>query len=62
MIALEDFMTVKEFAQERGWTVEWVRYCLREGKLRGLKVGHVWLVSHPQEEASEEHEDVRPSA
>ena len=23
MIVLEEFMTVKEFAQERGWTVEW---------------------------------------
>jgi excisionase family DNA binding protein len=45
--------TVQEVAARMGLTVEAVQHALREGKLRGRKIGRMWFVG---EEAIREYE------
>jgi len=48
MIPLDDMITVAEAAQRLGRSLEQVRRYLREGKLKGQRIGGQWFV----EEAS----------
>ena len=44
---LADYMTTQEAANKLGYHVEHVRRMLREGDLKGLKVGNMWFVHKP---------------
>ncbi len=44
MADLKDFVTTKEAAQMLQFHVEHVRRLLREGDLKGEKIGAAWLV------------------
>ncbi len=41
---LQEFITTQEAAKMLDYHVEHVRKMLREGGLRGAKIGHTWLV------------------
>lgn len=42
---LADYIPTEEAAQKLGYHVIYIRRMLREGKLKGIKVGPTWLVS-----------------
>jgi excisionase family DNA binding protein len=41
---LQEFVTTKDAAQMLDFHVEHVRKMLRDGDLKGAKMGHTWLV------------------
>jgi excisionase family DNA binding protein len=41
---LADYLTVQETAQRLGYHIESVRRMLRDGELKGKKVGQMWFV------------------
>jgi excisionase family DNA binding protein len=44
---LTDYMTTQEAAEQLGYHVEHVRRMLREGDLKGKKVGYMWFIHKP---------------
>jgi len=44
---LTDYMTTQEAAEKLGYHVDHVRRMLREGDLKGQKVGNMWFVFEP---------------
>ncbi|MBI5714426.1 MAG: helix-turn-helix domain-containing protein [Chloroflexi bacterium] len=42
---LDDYLTTESAAKELDFHVEHIRRMLRDGDLKGLKMGHGWLVS-----------------
>jgi excisionase family DNA binding protein len=42
---LAEFITTEEAAQALGFHVIYIRRMVREGKLKGVKVGPTWLVA-----------------
>ncbi len=38
------YITVTELARRMGKSTVWIRRLLREGKIRGFKVGQIWLI------------------
>lgn len=44
MMVMDDTLTAGEAAERLGYTVQHVRRLLREGRLRGTKVGRDWVV------------------
>jgi excisionase family DNA binding protein len=47
---LADYMTTQEAAEKLGYHVVHVRRMLREGDLKGQKVGYMWFVHKPSVE------------
>ena len=47
---LADYMTTKETADKLGLHVHHVRFLVREGKLKAIKAGPIWLVSRESAE------------
>lgn len=41
---LKDYMTTEEAATRLGYHLESIRRMLRDGELKGIKVGRTWLV------------------
>lgn len=48
---VDDTLTAKEVAERLGYTAQHVRRLLREGQLKGRKVGRDWVVSREAVEA-----------
>ena len=44
-ILLDKFITVKAAAEVTGYSAQYLRRLLRAGKLDGIKIGQVWLIS-----------------
>ena len=44
-ILLDKFITVKAAAEGTGYSAQYLRRLLRAGKLDGIKIGQVWLIS-----------------
>ena len=44
-IVLDNVMSVKATAKYSGYSSQYLRRMLREGRLFGLKVGQVWLIN-----------------
>lgn len=44
---LTDYMTTNEAAEQLGYHVEHVRRMIREGDIKGQKVGNMWFVFKP---------------
>lgn len=42
---IAEFMTTEEAAKKLGFHVIYIRRMVREGKLKGMKVGPTWLIS-----------------
>jgi DNA (cytosine-5)-methyltransferase 1 len=41
---LENYLSVKAAAEYSGYSQQYLRRLLRQGKLAGLKLGQVWLI------------------
>ncbi|HZA21707.1 MAG TPA: hypothetical protein VFA32_03740 [Dehalococcoidia bacterium] len=52
----ESLIPVKSYCEATGMTTEWVRKKLRQGRLRGIRLGHMWYVI-----ADEEPDREKPS-
>jgi excisionase family DNA binding protein len=44
-LIVEKYTTVQAAAQVSGYNVQYLRRLLRAGKLAGIKIGQVWLIS-----------------
>jgi excisionase family DNA binding protein len=44
-IQIFEYVTVQAAAEETGYNVQYLRRLLRAGKLTGIKIGQVWLIS-----------------
>ncbi len=44
-IQLTQYVTVQAAAEVTGYNVQYLRRLLRAGKLAGIKIGQVWLIS-----------------
>jgi excisionase family DNA binding protein len=44
-VILDRFLSVQAAAEISGYNVQYLRRMLRAGKLEGIKIGQVWLIS-----------------
>lgn len=44
MVNRDDFMTVSEAAELLGYTLQHTRLLLRQGRLKGSKIGRDWMI------------------
>lgn len=43
-IVVTNQISVRVVAEYSGYSLQYIRWLLRNGKLAGLKIGHVWLI------------------
>ena len=42
--AIEDFITIDEAVRHSGYTGQYLRRMARQGRIRALKWGHMWMI------------------
>ena len=46
LVVVTNHITVKAAAEFSGYSLQYLRRLLRDGKLAGLKIGQVWHLEH----------------
>jgi excisionase family DNA binding protein len=60
MMVEDKFLTVSEVAVKLGYTEQHIRLLLRQGKLRGRKIGRDWMVPYEVVELHATQQDTAP--